>query len=123
MRGERPCRSHRSSFRPSSRKVRRRESAIASTASWCRSCTRGSMDGPAGPRERRFSARRAFEAFLSVRVRAMKGAFKRVVAGMPIFLTEAQGPGEIAFSRDGAGHLFPLHLMPGKAVLGAEHQV
>jgi uncharacterized protein (AIM24 family) len=37
----------------------------------------------------------------------MKGAFKRMVAGMPIFLTEAQGPGEIAFSRDGAGHRFP----------------
>jgi uncharacterized protein (AIM24 family) len=30
-------------------------------------------------------------------MRAMKGAFKRMVAGMPIFLTEAQGPGEIAF--------------------------
>jgi uncharacterized protein (AIM24 family) len=45
-----------------------------------------------------------------------------MVAGMPIFLTEAQGPGEIAFSRDGAGHLFPLHLMPGKSVLVREHQ-
>jgi len=54
---------------------------------------------------------------LNIGIRAMKGAFKRMVAGMPIFLTEAQGPGEIAFSRDGAGHLFPLHLMPGTAVL------
>ncbi len=52
----------------------------------------------------------------------MKGAFKRMVAGMPIFMTEAQGPGEIAFSRDGAGHLFPLHLHPGTAVLVREHQ-
>src|SRR5438067_2319581 len=59
---------------------------------------------------------------LNVGIRAMKGAFKRMVAGMPIFLTEAQGPGEIAFSRDGAGHLFPLHLMPGTAVLVREHQ-
>jgi uncharacterized protein (AIM24 family) len=53
----------------------------------------------------------------------MKGAFKRMVAGMPIFLTEAQGPGEIAFSRNGGGHLFPLHLMPGKALLVREHQL
>ena len=59
---------------------------------------------------------------LNIGIRAMKGAFKRIVAGMPIFLTEAQGPGEIAFSRDGAGHLFPLHLVPGKAVLVREHQ-
>jgi hypothetical protein len=59
---------------------------------------------------------------LNISIRAMKGAFKRMVAGMPIFLTEAQGPGEIAFSRDGAGHLFPLHLMPGTAVLVREHQ-
>ncbi len=41
---------------------------------------------------------------------------------MPIFMTEAQGPGEIAFSRDGAGHVFPLHLRPGTAVLVREHQ-
>jgi len=59
---------------------------------------------------------------LNIGIRAMKGAFKRMVAGMPIFLTEAQGPGEIAYSRDGAGHLFPLHLMPGTAVLVREHQ-
>src|SRR5438876_546703 len=31
---------------------------------------------------------------LNVGIRAMKGAFKRMVAGMPMFLTEAQGPGE-----------------------------
>jgi len=59
---------------------------------------------------------------LNIGIRAMKGAFKRMVAGMPIFLTEAQGPGEIAFSRDGAGHLFPLHLKPGTSVLVREHQ-
>ncbi len=59
---------------------------------------------------------------LNVGIRAMTGAFNRVVAGMPIFLTEAQGPGEIAFSRDGVGHLFPSHLVPGTAVLVREHQ-
>jgi len=59
---------------------------------------------------------------LNIGVRAMKGAFKRMVAGMPIFLTEAQGPGEIAFSRDGAGQLFALHLPAGMTVLVREHQ-
>jgi uncharacterized protein (AIM24 family) len=52
----------------------------------------------------------------------MKGTFKRMVAGMPIFMTEAQGPGEIAFSRDGAGQIMPLHLSAGQGVAVREHQ-
>jgi uncharacterized protein (AIM24 family) len=59
---------------------------------------------------------------VNIGLRPMKGAFKRMVSGMPIFMTEAQGPGEIAFSRDGAGHVFPLHLMPGQAIQVREHQ-
>jgi uncharacterized protein (AIM24 family) len=59
---------------------------------------------------------------LDIEMKAMKGAFKRVVAGMQIFMTEARGPGEIAFSRDGAGHVFPIHLSPGKAIQVREHQ-
>ena len=51
-----------------------------------------------------------------------KGGFKRMLAGLPIFQTEARGPGEIAFSRDDAGHVFPLHLAPGTSVLVREHQ-
>lgn len=35
----------------------------------------------------------------------MKGALKRMMAGMQIFVTEASGQGHIAFSRDGAGHI------------------
>ena len=50
---------------------------------------------------------------VQVGIRAMKGAFKRMLAGMPFLLTGAQGPGSIAFSRDGAGHVFGLHLEPG----------
>ena len=55
-------------------------------------------------------------------VKSLKGSFKRVMAGMPIFMTEAQGPGRIAFSRDGAGHVFGLHLRPGEAIDIREHQ-
>ena len=59
---------------------------------------------------------------LSIGMRAVHGAFKRMVAGMQIFMTEAHGPGEIAFSRDGVGHVFPIHLTPGQAVEVREHQ-
>jgi uncharacterized protein (AIM24 family) len=59
---------------------------------------------------------------LDVAMHPIKGALKRMVAGMQVFLTEARGPGEIAFSRDGVGHVFPLHLTPGQAVLVREHQ-
>ncbi|MGA2028629.1 MAG: AIM24 family protein [Verrucomicrobiota bacterium] len=52
----------------------------------------------------------------------MKGAFKRMLAGMPFLLTGASGPGRIAFSRDGAGHVFGLHLKPGMSVDVREHQ-
>ena len=52
----------------------------------------------------------------------MKGALKRMMAGMQIFVTSATGPGQIAFSRDGAGHIFGLHLAPGQVVEVREHQ-
>ena len=55
-------------------------------------------------------------------VKAISGAFKRMVAGMPVFMTEARGPGRIAFSRDGAGHVFGLHLSQGQSVDVREHQ-
>lgn len=59
---------------------------------------------------------------IAIEIRPMKGAFKRILAGMPIFMTEAKGPGRIAFSRDGVGELFALHLNPGEAVDCREHQ-
>jgi uncharacterized protein (AIM24 family) len=52
----------------------------------------------------------------------MKGAFKRFVSGMPVFMTEARGQGEIAFSRDNVGHVFPLHISAGHAMYVREHQ-
>ena len=59
---------------------------------------------------------------VEVALRPMKGAFKRMLAGMPFLLTGASGPGRIAVSRDGAGHVFALHLRPGMAVDVREHQ-
>jgi uncharacterized protein (AIM24 family) len=55
-------------------------------------------------------------------VKQLAGAFKRVMSGMPIFMTEAHGPGRIAFSRDGAGHLFAMHLNQGQSLDVREHQ-
>ncbi len=59
---------------------------------------------------------------VDVGIKAIQGAFKRMVAGMPVFLTEARGPGRIAFSRDGVGHVFGLHLAHGQSVDVREHQ-
>ncbi|HZU75905.1 MAG TPA: AIM24 family protein [Dehalococcoidia bacterium] len=59
---------------------------------------------------------------LQIGIKGLKGAFKRVVAGMPIFLTQTESPGEIAFSRDGVGHVFPIHLEHGQSIEVREHQ-
>lgn len=59
---------------------------------------------------------------VNIGVRPMKGVFKRAIAGMPIFMTEATGPGRIAFSRDGVGHILALHLHPNQSVDVREHQ-
>ena len=42
---------------------------------------------------------------VQIGVRPMKGMLKRMVAGMQVFITEAEGPGQISFSRDGVGHI------------------
>lgn len=62
------------------------------------------------------------EPRVQIGIRQMKGALKRVLAGMPIFMTEALGPGQIGFSRDGAGHIFALHLKHGEGIEMREHQ-
>jgi uncharacterized protein (AIM24 family) len=59
---------------------------------------------------------------VDVRVRPMKGMLKRMIAGMQIFVTEAHGPGQVAFSRDGVGHIFGLHLQEDQELDVREHQ-
>jgi uncharacterized protein (AIM24 family) len=59
---------------------------------------------------------------VDVAMHKMKGAFKRLIGGMPIFMTEARGAGEIAFSRDNVGHVFPLPIPAGQSIYVREHQ-
>ena len=59
---------------------------------------------------------------VAIELKPMRGALKRMLAGMPVFMTSARGPGRIAFSRDGAGHLFGIHLNRGEGIEMREHQ-
>ena len=59
---------------------------------------------------------------VSISIKSLSGAFKRVLSGMPVFMTEAHGPGHIAFSRDGAGHVWGMHLKQGETIDVREHQ-
>ena len=59
---------------------------------------------------------------VNIGIKALKGAFKRMISGMPIFMTQAAGPGRIALSRDGPGHIMALHLQAGQSVDVREHQ-
>ncbi len=59
---------------------------------------------------------------VNIGLKPMRGALKRMMAGMQVFVTEASGPGMIAFSRDGAGHIVPMHLEKGRELHVREHQ-
>jgi len=59
---------------------------------------------------------------MQVGMHHLQGAFKRVIAGMPVFMTETQSRGEVAFSRDDPGHVLSMHLRPGQSILVREHQ-
>jgi len=52
---------------------------------------------------------------------SLKGAWKRLMAGMPLIMTQAEGPGRIAFSRDAPGELIALPLQRGQSVDVREH--
>ena len=59
---------------------------------------------------------------VQIDLKPLKGAFKRVMSGMPVSMTLAKGPGRIAFSRDGVGQVFAMHLKAGEAIDVREHQ-
>jgi uncharacterized protein (AIM24 family) len=54
--------------------------------------------------------------------RSLRGAARRLFSGMQVFITEAQGPGNISFSRDSVGQIVALRLQPGQMVEVREHQ-
>jgi len=62
------------------------------------------------------------EPTVTIGLRPLKGGFKRMMAGLPIFLTEASGSGHLSFSRDGTGQIVPVNLAPGQGVDVREHQ-
>ncbi len=61
------------------------------------------------------------EPAVSVTQRGMKGAWKRIMAGLPVHMLDAVGPGRIAFSRDAAGETLAIPLHPGASVDVREH--
>lgn len=61
------------------------------------------------------------EPNVKISAMSLKGAFKRMLAGMPIVMTQADGPGRIAFSRDAPGELLALPLQKGESVDVREH--
>jgi uncharacterized protein (AIM24 family) len=52
----------------------------------------------------------------------LRNAAKRLFAGLQIFISTAQGPGNIAFSREAPGQIVALRLQPGQSVDVREHQ-
>ncbi len=59
---------------------------------------------------------------VAIRLRPVAGALRRMIAGLQVFVTEASGPGMIAFSRYGPGHIVPVHLAQGRELEVREHQ-
>ncbi len=51
---------------------------------------------------------------VNITTMSLAGAWKRMFAGMPLIMTQAQGPGHIAFSQDAPGELIALPLQPGQ---------
>lgn len=59
---------------------------------------------------------------LEVTAKVLKGLGKRVLAGLPVVVTQASGNGKIAFSRDGPGQLIFVELGAGDQLDVREHQ-
>jgi uncharacterized protein (AIM24 family) len=53
---------------------------------------------------------------------SMRGGWKRMMAGMPLIMMEAHGPGHIALSDNHAGEVIALPLQHGQAMWVKEHR-
>ncbi len=59
---------------------------------------------------------------IQIGFKSLRGAARRFFAGLQVFISEAQGPGNISFSRDSVGQIVALRLQPGQMVEVREHQ-
>ena len=59
---------------------------------------------------------------LLIKIKTVAGATKRMLAGLPIFITGTQGQGHIALSRDGVGQICAIHLEKDQGIQVREHQ-
>jgi uncharacterized protein (AIM24 family) len=53
---------------------------------------------------------------------SLAGGWNRMLAGLPLIMIEARGPGHVALSGDRAGELVALPLTPGRQVWTREHR-
>jgi uncharacterized protein (AIM24 family) len=51
----------------------------------------------------------------------LAGGWKRLFAGLPLVMTQAHGPGRVAFSKDAPGEILALPLEAGQAIDVREH--
>ncbi len=58
---------------------------------------------------------------INITTMSLKGGWKRMFAGLPLIMTQANGPGHIAFSKDDPGEMISVPLQPGEAVDVREH--
>ena len=58
---------------------------------------------------------------LTIGLRPMRGAIRRMMAGLPVLLTQAAGPGHLSLSRDGVGEIIALDLN-GEEIDVLEHR-
>lgn len=58
---------------------------------------------------------------VNINAMSMRGGWKRMFAGLPLIMTQAHGPGHIAFSKDQPGELIALPLHPGQSIDVREH--
>jgi len=59
---------------------------------------------------------------LEITAKVLKGLGKRILAGLPVVVTEAGGNGRIALSRDGPGQMVLVELGAGEQLDVREHQ-
>ena len=58
---------------------------------------------------------------VDINVAKIAGGFKRLIGGLPVFMTFAEGNGDIAFSRNHPGQIIPIELAQGESILVREH--